>query len=130
MLFNVETDYAIRIMDCLAAQNGIIDAGSISTVTGVTLRFALKILHKLVANGFVVSQKGAKGGYKLAKPAKDISLLDVIEAVNGKITFSRCQTDESFCSNPNNPCKFKCVFEQAGFVMAEQFKKINFGGKE
>ncbi|MBQ7288403.1 MAG: Rrf2 family transcriptional regulator [Clostridia bacterium] len=130
MLFNLETDYAIRIMDCLAAQKGIIDAESISAVTGVTQRFALKILRKLVAGGFVVSQKGAKGGYRLAKPAKEISLLDVIEAVNGEITFSRCQTAEGFCSNPNNPCKFKRVFEQTGKMITEQFQNVHFEGKE
>lgn len=130
MLFNLETDYAIRIVDCLAARNALMDAASISEVTGVTRRFTLKILHKLVTGGFVASKKGAKGGYQLAKPAAAISLLDVIEAVNGEITFSRCQCAEGHCSHPQSTCKFKGVFEQASRTVTEQFKKVHFGGKE
>lgn len=130
MLFTLETDYAIRLVDCLAAQQGIIDAASISEMTGVTRRFTLKILHKLVAGGFVVSQKGAKGGYRLAKPAETISLYDVIAAVNGNIFFSRCEAAEECCSNPNYPCRFKQAFEQASMAVRAQFEKVHFGRKE
>ena len=50
-----ETDYAIRIVYCLANTQGRKDAGTISEEMGVTLRFSLKILHKLVKSGLVKS---------------------------------------------------------------------------
>ena len=59
MFLNNETDYAIRIISCLAESKDRIDAAGISEKTGVTLRFTLKILHRLVQGGIVKSFKAA-----------------------------------------------------------------------
>ena len=77
-----ETDYAIRIVYCLANTQGRKDAGTISEEMGVTLRFSLKILHKLVKCGIVKSYKGAKGGYELSRPASEINLKQVISNIH------------------------------------------------
>jgi len=63
MCITQESDYAIRIIYCLANENARCDAGFISTKMGITLRFSLKILGKLVQGGLVNSFKGNKGGY-------------------------------------------------------------------
>lgn len=128
-LFNLETDYAIRIVDCLALNDGIVGANEISRLTGVSRRFALKILGNLVSNGFLISQKGANGGYKLAKLPEEISLLDIIESVNGKITFSRCQADEGGCSHPHSSCKFQSVFNDATVSVRDLFANAHFERK-
>ena len=57
MHITLESDYATRIAYCLAKAPGRMDAKSISEETGVTLRFSLKILRKLVASGIVKSCK-------------------------------------------------------------------------
>ena len=75
MFLNNETDYAIRIISCLAESSDRVDAAGIAEKTGVTLRFTLKILHRLVQGGIVKSFKGNKGGYILARPAEDITFL-------------------------------------------------------
>ncbi|MEG1887863.1 MAG: Rrf2 family transcriptional regulator, partial [Oscillospiraceae bacterium] len=75
MFLNLETDYAIRIIDCLSDVESKIDAKTIADETGVTPRFTLKILHRLVSSGLVKSYKGAKGGYILAKAPGEITLL-------------------------------------------------------
>ena len=75
-----ETDYAVRIVYCLANSQGRKDARTISEEMGVTLRFSLKILHKLVQADIVKSYKGSKGGYELAAPASQ---------VNGRIKWPR-----------------------------------------
>ena len=67
------------------------DAQTIADETMVSLRFALKILHKLVVGEFVSSYKGAKGGYKLAVSADKITLKQVIELIDGPIAISRCR---------------------------------------
>ena len=61
MHITLESDYAVRIVYCLARQGGRMDAKKIAEETGVTLRFSLKILRKLVAGGLVSSYKGTKG---------------------------------------------------------------------
>ena len=63
MHITLETDYAVRIVYFLAQSGERVDAGRIAEETGVTLRFSLKILRKLVSGGVVMSYKGAKGGY-------------------------------------------------------------------
>ena len=97
MHMTLEADYAVRIVEFLAVHPERIDAKTISEKTNVTLRFTLKILRTLVADGIVCSYKGAKGGYKLAKPPQEITLRRVIEAVEGPYMLSRCQGDSYSC---------------------------------
>ena len=74
MHITLESDYAVRIVYCLAQNGGRMEAAAIAEQTGVTLRFSLKILRKLVAGELVKSYKGAGGGYELAKDPKEISV--------------------------------------------------------
>ena len=97
MHMTLEADYAVRIVEFLAVNPGRADAKTISERTSVTLRFTLKILRTLVSDGIVRSYKGAKGGYELAKPPKEITLRSVIEAVEGPYMISRCQGDAYSC---------------------------------
>ena len=69
MYITQETDYAIRIVYCLAKSGARRDARSISEEMCVSLRFALKILGKLAQGGLVSSFKGNRGGYELARSA-------------------------------------------------------------
>ena len=89
MHITLETDYAIRIVECLAVSGRKMDAADISVKTDVSQRFALKILRKLVHSGIIKSYKGAQGGYELALPPEKITLRTVVEAVEGPYHFSR-----------------------------------------
>ncbi|HHW46922.1 MAG TPA: Rrf2 family transcriptional regulator [Clostridiales bacterium] len=129
MFFNLETDYAIRIVHCIAKKNERIDARTISEETGVTLRFSLKILRKLVEAGILKSYKGAQGGYVLSRPASEISLLDVIETMSGQPIFSRCQTDEIECTHPEGICCFRNVFDQLTKIIVDKLDKVTFETK-
>ena len=90
MRITLESDYALRIVSTLALQDGVTDAKTLSEKTSVTIRFTLKILHKLVQGNIVSSYKGVRGGYKLKKKADDISLRSVIELIDGPIIIARC----------------------------------------
>lgn len=52
--------------------------------------FVSKVLQQLVQAGLVSSQRGARGGFQLARPADDISLLEVVEAIEGPTQFNLC----------------------------------------
>ena len=97
MVMTLEADYAVRIVEYLTKNPQRRDAKTISEETRIPLRFSLKILRELVAEGLVCSYKGAKGGYPLAKPPEEITLRQVIELVEGPYMLSRCQKDEYSC---------------------------------
>lgn len=131
MHITLESDYAVRIVDCLAVESRRMDAKSIAAQTGVTPRFSLKILHKLAAAGVVRSYKGAKGGYELARPAKEITLRDVIETVEGTYAFSRClapdfscRCDASACRQGS--CRFQKAYDEITELVREKLQRVTF----
>ncbi|OJU08684.1 MAG: hypothetical protein BGN88_00390 [Clostridiales bacterium 43-6] len=131
MRINLETDYAVRIVQCLAQAGQRLDANTIAQKTGVTLRFSLKILRKLVGAGIVKSFKGASGGYLLQKAPEDITLLEVIEIISGPIVISRCQSVDYVCDHPDEcSCSFQHLFYEVSKEIAERFAKVNFADKE
>ena len=127
MYITQETDYAVRIVYCLAKEHRRCDAGFISSDIGVTLRFSLKILGRLVQGGLVKSFRGNKGGYELAREAKDISIKDVIEALEGKYRISRCVGENNCCSRgADSYCQFKKVFTEISKDVNEKLSQATF----
>ncbi len=125
MHITLEADYAIRIVHCLCETNSRMDASSIAGKTGVTLRFSLKILRKLVGGGIINSYLGKSGGYELAKSADDISLREVIETVEGPLSISRCHTDSYQCENPCG-CNVKHIFDKLTNELRVSMESVKF----
>lgn len=127
MHITLEADYAIRIVHCLCAQKQRTDAKSIAESTGVTLRFSLKILRKLVASGVIRSFKGTQGGYEIAKAPCDITLYEVIETIEGPLNISRCVNPEFSCTRPKEGgCQFQRVFVELTEDIKKKLLSINF----
>lgn len=132
MHITLESDYAVRIVHCLAQGGGRMDAKKIAQGTGVTLRFSLKILRKLVSGGLVRSYKGTKGGYELARPAEEISLCDVIEIVEGPFVLSRCVGEQSYSCNRDGggpSCRFRQVYAEISEEVRKRLGEVRFGGE-
>ena len=121
-----ETDYAIRIVLCLAHQKKRMDAKTISEKTDVTLRFALKILRKLVASSIVQSYKGTQGGYELRKNPAEITLKEVIEAIEGMIAINRCLRDDFVCNYGGEGCSVHCPLRETSKIIGEHLDTITF----
>ena len=127
MCLTLESDYAVRIIGCLSAENKRIDAKNISERTGVSLRFALKILRKLVSAGLVKSYKGMQGGYELAKAPSEITMLDVIETVEGSYYLNRCHEEEFVCTRgAKGCCCYQKVFNEITFIVSKKLAEYNF----
>lgn len=107
-----EADYAIRVMYCLAAAEDRLSAKEIAEQTGVTLRFSLKILRKLIQEELIKSYKGVNGGYVLNRPTNQISLGQIIECIDGPIMLNHCLSNEFDCSRVTHKseCDFHKVF--------------------
>lgn len=127
MVITREADYAVRIMEQLCRAGGQrVDARSIAEAADVTQRFTLKILHELVDAGLAVSFKGAHGGYLLARPPEKITLLDVIEAVEGPYMFSRCQQEDYNCDHCGVGCRFQHIYDKVTTMVRQELASHSF----
>lgn len=127
MRITQEADYALRIVALLASHETVTDANTIADEAGITQRFALKILRKLSLGEIVCSQKGAGGGYKLARTPEDITLKDVIELIDGEIAISKCLSEEHVCSKQGinkSACKIHLIFDAINHDLVERLGKI------
>jgi len=85
-------DYAVVMMTAAARRDvgARLSATELSDDTGVPLPTAQKLMQRLAAHGLLVGQRGAGGGYALARPVNEISLADIVEAVEGPIVLTMC----------------------------------------
>lgn len=127
MHITLETDYAIRIIDCIARDGGRLGARAISERACVTLRFSLKILRKLVGGGIVRSYKGAQGGFELAKPPEEISVNDIIEIIEGTYMLNRCLRDGHICNRTENSalCPYHQLFDSISRSVRQELSAIS-----
>lgn len=126
MRITSESDYALRIITALARHTEVVDAKTLSDETSVTLRFALKILHKLVTEGIVDSYKGVKGGYLLKLKPQEITLLRVIELIDGPIAIVRCLDSAEGCTlnNDKTACIYHHIFNTISADVAKRLSSI------
>src|SRR5216117_1991686 len=95
MRISAKADYAVRAATEIAsAKEGPTKGDSIARAQDIPLRFLENILGDMRQAGIVRSQRGAEGGYWLAKPAKDISVADVMRATDGPLASVRGQRPE------------------------------------
>jgi Rrf2 family protein len=88
MRLTVKSDYAIRALAELAArsqQSALVTAEDLADAQAIPRRFLLGIMAELRRDGLVVSHRGVNGGYHLGQPAGDITLADIIRAVEGPL---------------------------------------------
>src|SRR5688572_21030000 len=116
------TSYALHAVAYIANQKKDIPTAShiIAEKRHIPERFLLKVLKPLVAAQVLTSVKGPNGGYRLARPASDITVLEVLEAVEGPIR-GQAPSDE-----PNHPTtrKLAAICKQSADQIRRHFGKI------
>lgn len=106
MMFSRSAEYAVRAMVFLAGQPSgrLTGAKEIAESEGILpAPFLWKILHSLARQKLIRSFKGVHGGYELARPAAEITLEDIINAMDGEELTSACILGLPECSEVN-PC--------------------------
>ncbi|WP_118857997.1 SUF system Fe-S cluster assembly regulator [Sphingomonas mesophila] len=90
-------DYAVVMMTAAARREAgaRLSATELADETGVPLPTAQKLMQSLSRHGLLTGQRGAGGGYALARPANEISLADIVEAVEGPIALTQCKGAEA-----------------------------------
>ncbi len=89
-------DYAVVMMTAAARRGGDarLTATELSDETGVPLPTAQKLMQTLSRHGLLTGQRGAGGGYALSRAAAEISLADIVEAVEGPIALTQCKGED------------------------------------
>jgi len=93
------SDYAVRVMIHLAGlpPASTVRQAELSKATDVSGHFLSKVLQQLVRARLIRSQRGAGGGYGLAVAAQSVSLLDVVEAIEGPLRLNQCMEEGPSC---------------------------------
>jgi Rrf2 family transcriptional regulator, cysteine metabolism repressor len=97
MMFSTKAEYGVRVMAHLARRNGAhpISLGSIADSEGLPLAYLEHLVQRLRKAGLVESRRGAHGGYSLARPAADITMAEVVAALEGDIAPIECITADA-----------------------------------
>lgn len=74
----------------------------IAASQGISEKYISRLMNPLNKAGFVRSIRGVKGGFVLAKNPADITLLAVVEAMEGRVAVVECVTDKTFCAKSND----------------------------
>ncbi len=85
----------------------------------IPLPFLAKIVSQLVVRGILEATRGASGGVSLARPAETITMLEIIEAIDGPITINRCTRDPAVCEM-SATCPFCEIFTEAQQQLVSQ----------
>ena len=93
------TDYGVRVILDLSAlaEDERASTHEIADRQNIPAPFLAKIISQLSLSGLVTTFRGAGGGVKLARPASEISLLQVIEALDGPVRLNRCVIEPGAC---------------------------------
>lgn len=100
MKITQEADYGLRVVLylCKIGYEEKVEARVISEEEGIPLRFLLKLLRKLTATDVIKSYRGVNGGYALSREPEDITMREIIEAIDGPICVNRCTIEPGFCN--------------------------------
>jgi len=106
------TDYAVVVLTRLSEggpcpEQAVQTSPAISHLTGVPEPTVAKVLKALGTSGLVISQRGARGGYRLSRPLETITVADVITAVDGPIALTACVDGGSSGCEVHGMCAVK-----------------------
>jgi Rrf2 family protein len=113
-------EYTVRTMLHLAAQpaGAIVQISEISRQWNIPENFLRKIVQALAKSSLILSRRGIGGGIELARPAKNITLLEVVEAAEGKLALNKCLVQPGRCHR--DPwCAVHLVWHEAQEKMKE-----------
>lgn len=122
-----QADYAVRAVLHLA-RVGNSERSATSTVAkeqNIPPSFLAKIISQLSIAGLLHTSRGARGGVTLAREPRDITLLEVIEAIDGPIQLNECVGNNGTCAFDDN-CPIKPVWCDAQDELVKRLKGTNF----
>jgi len=118
------TDYAILVMVELARDGETLSAHTLAERVRVEVPTASKVLKLLAGSGLLDSFRGASGGYRIARRAGEISVADVIAAIEGPIAMTECSVEEGLC-NQEDSCELRGNWQRISLAVADALQKVS-----
>lgn len=118
------TDYAILVMVELAREGEMLSAHALAERVHVEIPTASKVLKLLAGAGLLESYRGANGGYRVSRLASDISVAEVIAAIEGPIAMTECSAEEGLCSQEEN-CELRGNWQRISFAVARALQEVS-----
>ena len=110
MQLNVTTDYAIRIVLYLASKQCVANSNEIAENMGIPQSYILKITKTLKQAGILSEKRGVDGGFVLRRDPDELTLLDIVSALERTVNINRCLEDDEYCSRAAVPfCEVRKV---------------------
>jgi Rrf2 family transcriptional regulator, cysteine metabolism repressor len=100
VIFSTKAEYGVRVMAHLAGTDGEtpVSLSSIADAEGLPLAYLEHLVQRLRRQGLVESRRGAHGGYTLSRPAAEITMAEIVEALEGNLAPIECITPEGLCT--------------------------------
>jgi Rrf2 family protein len=115
VIFSTKAEYGVRVMAHLAGTDAArpVPLGAIAEAEGLPLAYLEHLVQRLRRQGLVESRRGAHGGYTLSRPATEITMAEIVEALEGNLAPIECITPEGMCSREvagQAPCPTKLLW--------------------
>ena len=118
------TDYATVVLTVLAAEPGtVLSASELAERAGLEAPTVSKLLKPLAQVGLVEGFRGANGGYRLARPADAISLIEIVEAMEGPLGMTECSIHAGTCGIEDQ-CGVRANWRHINDVVVEALRSV------
>jgi Rrf2 family protein len=123
-----QAEYAVRTVYYLAKQEPgtSVPTARIAKDQDIPTPFLAKIVLQLSAVGILHTSRGARGGVRLAKAPSEISLLEIVEIVDGPIEINDCVLDEACCQR-SETCPVRTTWSEARAELVKHLAQATFG---
>ncbi|MCD9030713.1 SUF system Fe-S cluster assembly regulator [Luteimonas sp. Y-2-2-4F] len=119
------TDYATVVLTALAARpDAVLCAAELAERAGLEAPTVSKVLKPLAQAGLVEGFRGANGGYRLARPASAISLIEIVEAMEGPLAMTECSLDDGQCGI-SHQCGVRANWRRINDVVADALRGVS-----
>ena len=119
------TDYASVVLTVLASDPAaVLSASELAERAGLEVPTVAKLLKPLAQAGLVEGFRGANGGYKLARDAADISLVEIVEAMEGPLGMTECSVHAGSCGIEDS-CGVRANWRRINDVVADALRGVS-----
>ena len=119
------TDYASVVLTVRASEPAtVLSAGELADRAGLEMPTVAKLLKPLAQAGLVEGFRGANGGYKLARDAADISLVEIVEAMEGPLGMTECSVHSGQCGIEHS-CGVRANWRRINDVVADALRGVS-----
>lgn len=125
MRLSTKARYAARAMTELAVRSGRdpVKLKDIAESQDISIKYLEQLMHPLRVSGFVKTLKGSRGGYTLSRAAEDITLYDIVYAVEGSLAPVDCVDDARVCKRAEK-CVTRNIWVNLHRVIVDELQKV------